>query len=139
MIFCGSVTGGCRVTSVSEIRSLTFSARAASSRSPPASSAANRPRTVVAGASRVETGTSSSPSWTAAVGPSLVWKLTSRIASAEAYSPEALNYHCYAPESVVSVTFDNLGEAAQLELGMWPAEVPEGQHFTVVEVLPRLL
>ncbi len=42
-------------------------------------------------------------------------------------------------ESVVSVTFDNLGEAAQLELGMWPSEVPEGQHFTVVDVLPRLL
>jgi len=39
----------------------------------------------------------------------------------------------------VSVTFDNLGEAAQLELGMWPEGVPEGQHFTVVEVLPRLL
>jgi peptidoglycan/xylan/chitin deacetylase (PgdA/CDA1 family) len=39
----------------------------------------------------------------------------------------------------VSVTFDNLGEAAQLELGMWPAEVPEGRHFSVVEVLPRLL
>jgi peptidoglycan/xylan/chitin deacetylase (PgdA/CDA1 family) len=39
----------------------------------------------------------------------------------------------------VSVTFDNLGEAAQLELGMWPAEVPEGEHFTVVDVLPRLL
>ncbi len=42
-------------------------------------------------------------------------------------------------EAVVSVTFDNLGEAAQLELGMWPPEVPEGQHFTVVDVLPRLL
>jgi hypothetical protein len=39
----------------------------------------------------------------------------------------------------VSVTFDNLGEAAQLELGMWPAEVPIGEHFTVVDVLPRLL
>ncbi len=39
----------------------------------------------------------------------------------------------------MSVTFDNLGEAAQLELGMWPEGVPEGQHFTVVEVLPRLL
>jgi peptidoglycan/xylan/chitin deacetylase (PgdA/CDA1 family) len=42
-------------------------------------------------------------------------------------------------ESVVSVTFDNLGEAAQLELGMWLKDVPEGQHFSVVEVLPRLL
>jgi peptidoglycan/xylan/chitin deacetylase (PgdA/CDA1 family) len=39
----------------------------------------------------------------------------------------------------VSVTFDNLGEAAQLELGMWPADVPQGEHFTVVEALPRLL
>jgi peptidoglycan/xylan/chitin deacetylase (PgdA/CDA1 family) len=39
----------------------------------------------------------------------------------------------------VSVTFDNLGEAAQLELGMWPADVPQGEHFTIVEVLPRLL
>lgn len=39
----------------------------------------------------------------------------------------------------MSVTFDNLGEAAQLELGMWPADVPVGQHFTVVDVLPRLL
>lgn len=39
----------------------------------------------------------------------------------------------------MSVTFDNLGEAAQLELGMWPEEVPQGQHFTVLEVLPRLL
>ena len=40
---------------------------------------------------------------------------------------------------VVSITFDNLGEAAQLELGMWPPEVPMGEHFTVTEVLPRLL
>ena len=40
---------------------------------------------------------------------------------------------------MVSVTFDNLGEAAQLELGMWPAEVAQGEHFSVVEVLPRLL
>jgi peptidoglycan/xylan/chitin deacetylase (PgdA/CDA1 family) len=43
------------------------------------------------------------------------------------------------PAPTVSVTFDNLGEAAQLELGMWPADVPQGEHFSVVEVLPRLL
>jgi peptidoglycan/xylan/chitin deacetylase (PgdA/CDA1 family) len=42
-------------------------------------------------------------------------------------------------EPVVSVTFDNLGEAAQLELGMWPGDVPMGRHFTVVDILPRLL
>ncbi len=44
-----------------------------------------------------------------------------------------------AAGAAVSVTFDNLGEAAQLELGMWPQDVPHGQHFTVLEVLPRLL
>lgn len=48
-------------------------------------------------------------------------------------------YHCRVSNPVVSITFDNLGEAAQLELGMWPAEVPMGEHFTVTEVLPRLL
>ncbi len=41
--------------------------------------------------------------------------------------------------AAVSVTFDNLGEAAQLELGMWPEDVHQGKHFTVREVLPRLL
>jgi hypothetical protein len=40
---------------------------------------------------------------------------------------------------LVSITFDNLGEAAQLELGMWPEDVPVGEHFTVLDVLPRLL
>ena len=44
-----------------------------------------------------------------------------------------------AADSAVSVTFDNLGEAAQLQLGMWPEDVPQGEHFTVLEVLPRLL
>src|ERR1700733_4673499 len=44
-----------------------------------------------------------------------------------------------AADAAVSVTFDNLGEAAQLELGMWPEDVPQGEHFTVREVLPRLL
>jgi len=39
----------------------------------------------------------------------------------------------------VSVTFDNLGEAAELEGGVWPDDQPLGRHFTVVDVLPRLL
>jgi hypothetical protein len=43
------------------------------------------------------------------------------------------------PPGAISITFDNLGEAAQLELGMWPDDVAQGQHFTVTEVLPRLL
>src|SRR3954452_19084046 len=39
----------------------------------------------------------------------------------------------------VSVTFDNLGEAAELEGGSWPENQPLGEHFSVVEILPRLL
>jgi peptidoglycan/xylan/chitin deacetylase (PgdA/CDA1 family) len=50
-----------------------------------------------------------------------------------------VNYDRGVSGRVVSVTFDNLGEAAQLELGMWPADVAQGEHFTVVDVLPRLL
>jgi peptidoglycan/xylan/chitin deacetylase (PgdA/CDA1 family) len=37
----------------------------------------------------------------------------------------------------VSVTFDNLGEAAEVGAGGYEGEI--GQHFTVTEVLPRLL
>src|SRR5256714_2759365 len=39
-------------------------------------------------------------------------------------------------ETVVALTFDNLGEAAEVRLG---AEPPAGEHFSVAEVLPRLL
>jgi len=39
----------------------------------------------------------------------------------------------------VSFTFDNLGEAADLEFGTWPKDVAVGTHYTVVDVLPALL
>ena len=41
--------------------------------------------------------------------------------------------------ATVSVTFDNLGEAAELERGTWPEDQPLGQHFSVREALPELL
>jgi peptidoglycan/xylan/chitin deacetylase (PgdA/CDA1 family) len=41
--------------------------------------------------------------------------------------------------AAVSITFDNLGEAAELELGVWPADRPLGSHFSVQEALPRVL
>jgi peptidoglycan/xylan/chitin deacetylase (PgdA/CDA1 family) len=41
--------------------------------------------------------------------------------------------------AALSVTFDNLGEAADLELGLWPKSKPLGEHYSVVRVLPRLL
>ena len=41
--------------------------------------------------------------------------------------------------AAVSVTFDNLGEAADLERGLWPADEPLGRHFSVKRALPRIL
>ena len=39
----------------------------------------------------------------------------------------------------VSVTFDNLGEASDLERGWWPEDEPLGRHFSVTRALPRVL
>lgn len=41
--------------------------------------------------------------------------------------------------AAVSVTFDNLGEAADLERGLWPKDKPLGNHFSVKRTLPRIL
>jgi peptidoglycan/xylan/chitin deacetylase (PgdA/CDA1 family) len=43
------------------------------------------------------------------------------------------------PAPTVSVTFDNLGEASELERGTWPEGQPLGEHFSVRESLPLLL
>lgn len=37
------------------------------------------------------------------------------------------------------LTFDNLGEAADLERGRWPADAPLGRHASVTRTLPRIL
>lgn len=37
------------------------------------------------------------------------------------------------------LTFDNLGEASELERGTWPSDAPLGEHRSVTEALPRLL
>jgi hypothetical protein len=39
----------------------------------------------------------------------------------------------------LAVTFDNLGEAFELERGAWPADRPRGRHPSVVRALPRVL
>jgi len=44
-----------------------------------------------------------------------------------------------AQRAAVSVTFDNLGEAADLERGLWPESEPLGRHFSVKRMLPRIL
>ena len=37
------------------------------------------------------------------------------------------------------LSFDNLGEAAEIELGARAPEAPLGEHFTAIRVVPRLL
>jgi peptidoglycan/xylan/chitin deacetylase (PgdA/CDA1 family) len=39
----------------------------------------------------------------------------------------------------VSITFDNLGEAAELELGLQPDDEPLGGHYSVTNALPVVL
>lgn len=39
----------------------------------------------------------------------------------------------------VSLTFDNLGEVADLHRGQWPADAPLGRHASVTRTLPRIL
>jgi peptidoglycan/xylan/chitin deacetylase (PgdA/CDA1 family) len=44
-----------------------------------------------------------------------------------------------ACRAAVSVTFDNLGEAADLERGQWPEGKPLGRHYSVERALPRIM
>lgn len=56
--------------------------------------------------------------------------------------PPAATRAAWGPEArraAVTVTFDNLGEAADLERGLWPEDKPLGHHFSVRRVLPRIL
>ena len=39
----------------------------------------------------------------------------------------------------IVLTIDNLGEAAEIEQGTWPAGAPRGRHPSVTQALPRLL
>jgi hypothetical protein len=41
--------------------------------------------------------------------------------------------------AAVVLTFDNLGEAQDLEFGSWPQGQPLGRHPSVLIVLPRIL
>jgi peptidoglycan/xylan/chitin deacetylase (PgdA/CDA1 family) len=42
-------------------------------------------------------------------------------------------------QPAIALTFDNLGEAADLERGLWPAGRPLGRHPSVTTALPRLI
>jgi hypothetical protein len=44
-----------------------------------------------------------------------------------------------SPVGLLSLTFDNLGEAAELEMGALGADAALGRHATAIDVVPRLL
>lgn len=54
-------------------------------------------------------------------------------------NPTSYTWGPDARRAAVSVTFDNLGEAADLERGLWPKSEPLGRHFSVKRMLPRIL
>src|SRR5690349_10948690 len=41
--------------------------------------------------------------------------------------------------AAVSITVDNLGEAAEIELGLRPPDAPPGDHYSVTTALPIML
>lgn len=41
--------------------------------------------------------------------------------------------------AAIAVSFDNLGEASDLERGQWPVNAPLGHHFSVTRALPWVL
>lgn len=41
--------------------------------------------------------------------------------------------------AAMSITFDNLGEAMDLSIGTWPENLAVGNHYSVTEVLPKIL
>lgn len=42
-------------------------------------------------------------------------------------------------KAAISFTMDNMGEAADLDRGLWPAAEPIGAHYSVTKVLPQML
>ena len=45
----------------------------------------------------------------------------------------------FSPVGTLALTFDNLGEAAELEMGALAGDAPLGDHVTATEVVPALL
>ncbi|KAI0396209.1 carbohydrate esterase family 4 protein [Xylariaceae sp. FL0594] len=41
--------------------------------------------------------------------------------------------------AAIALTLDNMGEAADIERDLWPSDKPIGSHFSVVEVIPKIL
>lgn len=42
-------------------------------------------------------------------------------------------------QAAITLTFDNMGEAADLNRGLWPTDQAIGSHYSVTEMLPKFL
>lgn len=42
-------------------------------------------------------------------------------------------------QAAICLTFDNMGEAADINRGLWPSDTPIGSHYSVTRVLPKFL
>lgn len=42
-------------------------------------------------------------------------------------------------KAAIAISFDNFGEAFDVEQGTWPDDAPVGAHYTATSVLPRML
>jgi peptidoglycan/xylan/chitin deacetylase (PgdA/CDA1 family) len=51
----------------------------------------------------------------------------------------AMSWGAGRKRAALSITFDNLGEAGEISLGLLPKDMPCGSHYTATEVLSRLL
>lgn len=53
--------------------------------------------------------------------------------------PRARPWGPHGQGAAISFTFDNLGEAAEIEMGVWPTGARIGLHPSATEAVPRLL
>ncbi len=42
-------------------------------------------------------------------------------------------------QGAICISFDNFGEAAELEYDLWPKDKAIGEHYTAIKVLPKIL
>jgi peptidoglycan-N-acetylglucosamine deacetylase len=59
--------------------------------------------------------------------------------SSTASEPSVTGWGPDGRRGAVSFTFDNLGEASDIEFGKWPHDQPIGSHMSVTQVVPELL
>src|SRR5882672_1344757 len=66
-------------------------------------------------------------------------RLIGDVMSSTASEPSVTGWGPDGRRGAVSFTFDNLGEASDIEFGKWPKDQPIGSHMSITQVVPELL